>query len=151
MKDFLRYILSLFVLLLCFYSCGSKDKDILRSDILTSKTWKRGIMDKNLSTNPSIPSSYSQGILYAPVSSCQKDDVFHFNPDGELIIDNGPDKCSADEQATQTVNYSYDKINNDLTIGGIKYKVAEMSSTQIKYYVDMPYVTGYSYMVYLLQ
>ena len=148
MKSLVKYFSTIFILLMCFYSCGSKDKNVSNENILTSKSWKRGMTDRNSSTNPT---SNSQEILYAAIPSCQQDDVLQFNSDGKLVINNGSDKCSTDEQATQTVNYSYDKTNNELTIDGVKYKVAEMTSSQIKYYAELSSQTGYSYIVYLLQ
>ena len=115
------------------------------ASVLTSKTWKRGMVDKNPSTNP-----YG-GVQYYPVQNCEKDDTFKFGSNNKLAINQGTNKCNSNEPATKTVSYSYTDSNKELIIDGTKYIVAEESKAQIKYYAPVPTSGGFSNVVFLLE
>jgi hypothetical protein len=150
MNNLGTHLLLGFFLSICLCSCGGKDKNLANANILTSKSWKRGLVDKNPSTNPNLDYG-SNPVLYSAIPTCQQDDILHFSSNSTLTIDNGANKCSSNEQATETVNYSYNETNKEVTIDGVKYQVAEMSSSQIKYYAPLPPPTSYSYIIFLLQ
>lgn len=134
--------LSLFTLF-TFSSCKKDNKN--STDIFTSKTWKRGLTDKNPSTNP--PGK----VLYSPVQNCEKDDTFKFATDGSFIINRSTEKCDLDESQNETDTYTLNRTTRELVISGVRYILAEESSNQIKYYVTIPSQTGYDYLVFLLQ
>ena len=137
-------LLTLLSFIFLFSSC-SKDDETVPSNILTSKTWKRGMVDKNPSSSP------SGSVLYYPVQECEKDDTFRFGSDSKLTVNQGASKCDKNEPASKTVTYSYDEKANTLTIDGINYSVAEMSKSQIKYYIPFASSTGYANYIFLLE
>ena len=140
-----KYLSLLIVLLFAFSSCKKDNKQ--PANILTSKTWKMGLVDENPATNP------PGNILYYPVQDCDKDDTFKFTPDGNLIIDRGTDKCSLDELLTETQTYTLNRSTKELVINGVKFTLAEESTSQIKYYAQIPtpFSTNYQYLIFLLQ
>jgi hypothetical protein len=126
-----------------FLSCKKENKDDL--EILTSKTWKYGLTDHNMATNP------PGVILYHAVQTCEQDDRLVFKPDGRLIINRGYVQCNSSEKAIDTVSYSYDKFNKKLTVDGVVYIIAGESTSQIKYYIATPSASGYNWIVFLLE
>jgi hypothetical protein len=136
-------IIILTVYLIAFSNCKKEEH---QSDILTSKTWKRGSVDLNPSTNP-------QGEhQYYPIFNCDIDDKYTFRKDGNLVIDRGTKKCDPNEIQTETLIYSIDRETNKLIIDSISYILAEESETQIKYYKPVPGGTSLtSCIIYLLQ
>jgi hypothetical protein len=134
--------LSLFTLF-TFSGCKKDNKN--STDIFTSKTWKRGLTDKNPSTNP--PGK----VLYNPVQNCEKDDTFKFATDGSFIVNRNAEKCDPDELQNETDTYTLNTTTKEFVINGVSYTLAEESANQIKYYVAIPSQTGYNYMVFLLQ
>jgi len=136
-------IIILAVYLIAFSSCKKEEH---LSDILTSKTWKRGSVDLNPSTNP-------QGEhKYYPIFNCDIDDRYTFRKDGNLVIDRGTNKCDSIEIRTETLKYSIDRETNKLIIDSIPYILAEESVNQIKYYKPDPSGTSLtSCIIYLLQ
>lgn len=134
-----------FVIIIVFLNACKKDNGEITTSFLTSKTWKRALADKNTSTNP------PGRILYDPRLDCQKDDIYQFSSDGTLRIDKGANKCNQNELNNETLAYTYKKDNKELLIDGKKYTLAEESNNQIKYYTRMPSITGYDYIVYLLE
>lgn len=134
-----------FMLFIVLLSSCKKDNEHEPANILLSKTWKYGMVDKNQSSNP------PGRVLYYAVLNCEKDDTCQFSSNGTLKISRGADKCESSEAISETVSYAYDKSSKELTIDGTKYKLAEESGSQIKYYAPLPYSTNYEYMVFLLQ
>jgi len=140
-KTFLIIILSGFMI--AFSGCKKEEH---LSDILTSKTWKRGIVDLNTSTNPSGDHAY------AIVTDCETDDKYTFHKDGILVIERGENKCEQDDIQTETLQYSIDRENNELIIDGATYILAEESENQIKYYMIVPNGTNLAHnVIFLLQ
>lgn len=132
------------VLLMVVFFCLQCKKDNQRTDILTTGKWKRGMIDKNISSNP------PGRPLYYAVLNCEQDDELTFDPGGTLRINNGADKCDPDEPGTGSMTYSYDKAGKELVIDSVKYTIAEETEKQIKYFAILPSNTGYEYVVYLL-
>ena len=131
--------------LLAIVSLNCKKDNVDSASFLLDKSWKRGISDKNIYSNP------SGRILYAAVSNCQQDDIYDFKPDGTLSITKGTERCNVVELASEVQTYSYNKRTKELTINGIKYKLAEESEDQIKYFAALPAESGSDYMVFLLE
>lgn len=141
MKKF-YYLLFLSVLLL---GCKKeKDQDLM--DILTSKTWKYSLVDKNPTTNGT-----GLNIPFNVLSDCEKDDVFQFKNDGTLIIHSGTNKCAPADTETKTLTYSYNKQTQEILIGGIKCNVLELTKSQFKYKAPVSYQTGYVYVMFILE
>jgi len=116
------------------------------SDILASKTWKRGSVDLNPSTNPIGEHQYY------PIWNCDTDDRYTFRKDGNLVIERGTNKCDSNEIQTETLLYSIDRETNKLIIDSTTYILAEESENQIKYYIAVPNGTNLTnYVIYLLQ
>ncbi len=139
-----KYIILFSLSLIVFSNCKKDDERI--TDILIYKTWKRGIVDLNQSTNPS-------GIVsYEIVHDCDKDDTYKFNPDGNLIINRNTEKCDQNELQTEIFNYTINRTTKELVIDGINYTLAEESQSQIKYYAKIPSGTYFSQnLIFLLQ
>ena len=134
------------IIVLTFFSFLSCKKDGENSsNILTSKTWKKSLNDKNPSTNP------AGTILYYAVKNCEQDDIFKFGLDGNLILNRSTDKCDQTELQTETQTYTINRTTKELIINGTKFTLAEESGSQIKYYASIPAVTGFQYLIYLLQ
>lgn len=119
-------------------------KDKQETHALTTNTWKRGLTDNNISSNP------SGSIVYSPVLNCEKDDELKFNTNGTLIIKKGSDKCDPEEPATASFNYTFNRASKELVIDSIKYTLVEETQNQIKYFAIVPSPTGFNYVVYLL-
>ncbi|KHJ37477.1 hypothetical protein PBAC_23210 [Pedobacter glucosidilyticus] len=131
--------LTLLTLLAC-----NKDEDS-SSTTITSKIWKRALIDKNPSTNPQGAMSY-----YA-VLDCEKDDTFKFESNGNLVINRGANKCETSEDSNNTQTYTLNRANKELLINGARFTLAEESSEQIKYYATLPMASGFSQVIFLLQ
>lgn len=141
MKRQLIPFLILFVFI--FTSC---DKSIVKDEnIFMTKTWKRGIIDKNPNSNP--PGK----IGYYAVLECEKDDTLKFNTVSTLTIEKGQNKCNSTESSTEIIQYTYDNLKNELIMDGVKYIVTEESNGQIKYLAPTPSLTGYDYVAYILE
>ncbi len=129
--------------LIAFSNCN---KEEYLSDILTSKTWKRGSVDLNTSTNPLGEHQYY------PIWNCDIDDRYTFRKDGNLVIERGTNKCDPNEIQTETLLYSIDRETNKLIIDSTTYILAEESENQIKYYIPVPHGTNLTnYVIFLLQ
>jgi len=139
-------ILSMFSLV--FLSCDNDNEKKDEIGILTSKAWKRGMIDKNPSTNPSYMESKT---IYYAVLNCEQDDSFIFSSDGSLVINHGSFLCEEDKNTEEKGTFSYDKTSNKLTINGLEYNVLEITDVQVKYSLNIPSATGYSYLTYMLQ
>lgn len=139
-KFFIILTFSLVVLSNC------KKDDKIAKNILISKTWKRGIVDRNPSSNP------SGTILYEFVQNCDKDDTYKFSSDENLVINRFADKCDPNEPQIETLDYTINRTTKELVIDGIKYTIIEESQNQIKYYIIAPNGANFSsYLVFLLQ
>lgn len=136
-------LLLIFMGALAFTGCKKKD----HKNILTSKTWKRGMTDKNPATNP------DGNVLYYAVQDCDKDDTFKFGTNGQLMLNRGEDKCDPDEVETEVLSYTIDRSAKKITIDGMKYDLLEESNNQIKLALFIPYSTGYQNrtFIFLLQ
>lgn len=131
------------VFMLAFANC-KKNAD-QPATWLTSKIWKRALIDKDPSTNP-------QGAnIYYAVQNCEKDDTFKFGTDGNLAINRGAQKCELNEQQNETQTYSVDRAKKELIINGVKFTLTEETTEQIKYYATVPFATGYQQLIFLLQ
>lgn len=123
-------------------------KDKTTIDILTSKSWKPSINDKNPALTPGIP---GVNVSYYPVQECDKDDTYTFAKNGKLTINYGSNKCVDDQPTTLVLDYSYNRANNELIIDGQKFTVISEKTEQLKYYAPLPHNTGYEYVVHLLE
>jgi len=132
------------ILFTAFIGC-KKDESEEMIDILTSKNWKFGMVDKNAATNPAGTN------IYFAVPECEQDDIFTFRTDGTVLRAYGTKKCAGNDATNKTVNYSFDKQTRELTIDGVKYTVAEENKTQFKYFQVTPGTTGVNNTIYLLQ
>ncbi|OWP63370.1 hypothetical protein CDA63_09185 [Hymenobacter amundsenii] len=130
--------------LLVFAGCEKTTSAPQSQEVLLTKTWKRGMQDKNTSTNPA-------NVIFYPVQSCEQDDTFRFRADGTVLIDRGAIKCSQGESQTVTQAYSINRITNELTLDGQKFKLLEETGQQVKYAAQLSPGTGYSYQIFLLQ
>lgn len=144
MKKLVLVITNMLLVLFLLSSCA-KDDENTPANLLVSKTWKKGVVDKNVNSNP------PGRVFYNPWSDCKKDDLITFDSNGKLTVDQGKVKCESKEPLIRTMSYTYDKVTKQLTIDGALFTVAEESKDQIKYYSHLPSHTGYDYMVYLLQ
>lgn len=136
MKEIFLFILSLAFL---FISCENEGKN--DADFLYSKTWKIGLTDNNPSTNP-------QGqIVYHAPKQCDLDDIYSFQKNGEVLINKGNEKCTADESSSETATFSIDVENKVLTIGNEHFTIVDFNKSQIKYYHSI----SSGYLMYLLQ
>ena len=129
--------------LITFFACNKDENS--SNTIITSKTWKRALIDKNPSTNP-------QGVIsYYAVLDCEKDDTFKFESSDNLVINRGTNKCETNESQNSTQTYTLNRANKELVINGTRFTLVEESSEQIKYYATLPMASGFSQVIYLLQ
>lgn len=137
---------SYFLLLLVLVVSCKKDKNQDLLTILTSKTWKYSLADKNPSTNGT-----GVAIPFNVIAECEKDNVFQFKNDGNLLVQSGITKCAPTDPATKTVTYSYNAQTQELILDGIKCTVLELTKDQLKYKAPVPYQTGYVYVMFILE
>ncbi len=135
--------IGILLVLVAFAGCKKDEQD--PPQILTSKIWERGLIDKNPSTNP------EGDVIYYAVRDCEKDNTFKFDTKGELIINKNDEKCKPNEPQIEIENYSINRAEKQLIINGIEYTLAEESENQIKYYSAISTETGYEYLIFLLQ
>ncbi len=140
--------LSLLILLFVAFASCKKDDD-KASVTLTSKTWKRAMVDKNMSTNP-VTNPAGNVLYYAP-QDFEKDDTFKFSDDGKLTINRGTLKASNDQPQTEVQSYSFVSATQQLTINGEKYTLVEQNKTQLKYYTLLPPVSGFRYLIFIFE
>jgi len=140
----LKFLLLSFI----FIAAISCKKDKTTIDIITSKSWKPSLTDKNPAVNPGIP---GVNLTYYAVQECDKDDTYTFAKNGKLTINHGGNKCGENQPATTVLDYSYDKANKELIIDGQKFTVTSEETEQLKYYAPLPHTTGYGYVVYLFE
>ncbi|WP_106929423.1 hypothetical protein [Adhaeribacter arboris] len=114
-----------------------------------SKTWKRGLIDKNPSTNPP-----GANVYYAVVD-CEKDDTFKFGSDGKLEWFRNNDHCGINETPMVTQTYTFNRKTKELFIDSDKYSdtyiVVEETNSQIKFYIPITRANGVENMIFLLQ
>lgn len=137
-----QFVLAISIIL-ALSSCKKNSNN--PSEILTEKTWKRGLTDKNPSTNP------EGRVFYYGVKGCEKDDTYKFGSDGKLVLNRGSEKCEPSETQNETQSYTIDRTKKEIVINGTKFTLAEESNEQIKYCAALPYNTGYDYLIFLLQ
>jgi hypothetical protein len=140
----INFFLIITFYLVAFSNCKKDDEG--SANTITSKIWKRGIVDLNPSTNP------SGEFLYDPVRACDKDDSFKFGTDGNLVINRNTVKCDEAELQNDTLAYTINRTTKELIIDSVKYTLVEESSKQIKYYVRAPSSANFNrYIIILLQ
>jgi hypothetical protein len=140
----IKFIIIIAIYLVAFSNCKKDDEG--SANTITSKTWKRGIVDLNPSTNP------SGEVLYNAVRDCDQDDSFKFGTDGNLIINRNSVKCDDAELQSDTLTYTINRTTKELVIDGITYTLAEETSKQIKYYALVPSGGSFSgHLIFLLQ
>ncbi len=127
-----------------FTGCEKNTSMPQAKDALLTKTWKRGMQDKNPSANPANASFY-------PVQTCEQDDTFTFAADGTVLIDQGAAKCSQNEPRTVSQSYGINRATKELMINGQKFKLLEETQDQIKYSTELPATTGFGSLIFLLQ
>ncbi|WP_304068436.1 hypothetical protein [Pedobacter glucosidilyticus] len=129
----------LLIFFLSFLSCKKNENSTVN---ITSKVWKPSLTDANTASNPSA------NVQYHPFLNCEQDDTYQFGTNGKLTINHGAIKCEG-EEAIKIVDYSYNRETKELIIDNIKFKVAEESKIQLKYYLVLPEISGYSYIVFM--
>lgn len=134
------------LVLIAFPGCKKENKEN-SSNILLFKTWKRGLVDKNPSSNP-----IGYEVKYNIVNKCDLDDTFKFDSKGKLLINRNADKCDTNELPTETVSYSLDIKTKKFVIDSVEYTLIEESMDQVKYYRLVPGgVSLGKYIIFLLQ
>lgn len=122
----------------------SKDDNKSQLDVLAAKKgWKRSDTDINTNSNPAGMN------LYYPSQACEKDDLYTFSNSNEVTIDNGEEQCNTSEPRTETSPFTLDTDNKKIVIKGITYEVAEITSTQLKFYRAVPATSSFHNVVYL--
>ena len=134
-----------FILIAVLGLTNCKKNKSTSTDILTSKTWKIALNDKNMSTNP------TGTVTYLSVQNCDLDDTFNFGKDGKILINKGAVKCEQNETQNSTQTYILNRTTKEFTINGTKFILAEESSSQIKYYTAIPRASGFQFLIFLLQ
>lgn len=125
-------------------SCEDNTPAPQNTEVLLTKTWKRGTQDKNPSSNPTNASFYL-------VPNCEQDDTFKFAADGTVLINQGAIKCNQNEPQTVSQSYSINRTTKELRINGQKFKLLEETEQQIKYIAELPAATGFGSLIFLLQ
>ena len=142
MKKF--QLLALVVLVIL--SACKKTKTVNALDyLLTSKPWKIATVDNNPATNP------KGTVLYAASPNCMLDDTFAFDNNGEILVRTGKNHCDPNEGESFILYYYHDKTGNSITIDNKTYKIAELSDTQLKYYLVTPTATGFQNEIHIYQ
>lgn len=141
MKEFYIYFI---LIILAFASCKKTNTTTDQSYLLTHKSWKPALTDKNTSTNPEGTAN-----VYHATLNCERDDSYSF--EDKLTINRGDDKCNSSEISPDVSDYTVDFTARKIAIKGITYDLAEVSATQLKYYAPVPTATGYNYIIYLFE
>lgn len=120
MNQFPRLLLlSLFCLTILFSACKKDDGVITKTDLLTSSSWKITA----LTIDPAFPTFDNQGNitgstndLFAMMGDCSKDDIYSFNADKTMSMDEGASKCDNSDPQKNTGSWSFNSDETTLTI-----------------------------------
>ncbi len=132
----MKQLVVLLILNLFFLASCKKDNSGSSSDpmnLLTRKSWKYVLEDKNPGTNPVTGSN-----LYYAVPDCEKDNILQFNIDGKLKESFGSSKCEEGQSDSRAVDYSIDTEGRSITINDVRYELLELSENQLKYSSPVP-------------
>lgn len=125
------------ILIVCCLNGCKKDvpsnPDQEKTILLTSKAWKRSLIDDNPASNP------SGTLTYYPAQQCELDDSYNFGTNTQLTVISGELKCDPDEVGTSSTYYSLDLEAETISISGGTFKLEELSKTQLKYSASIPY------------
>ena len=144
MLNVMRFTRLAIILLIVLTLSNCKKDSESAPNLLTSKTWKYGVIDKNPSTNPPGKNAY-----YA-VHDCQMDHTFKFGSDGKLEQFLNNDDCGVNKTVI-TKTYTYNSKKKELWINEDKFTIAEESNSQIKYYIPITRTNGVENLIFLLQ
>ncbi len=135
MKYFLIIGLSITLL-----SC-SKDPvdDASKKDALTTGIWKlTGHM-----TDYDKDGVYEED-TYTMLASCEKDNIYTFRADGNEIIDEGPTKCISSNPQTRTSSWSFSNNQTRLQLGGVNFRIEELTAPTLRLKGRAPYNVIYT-------
>ena len=149
MKSMNQISRTLFFSLLCvtfLFSACKKDDDVTtKTDLLTSSSWKITA----LTIDPALPTFDNEGNitgstndLFAMLEDCSKDDIYSFNTDKTLSMDEGASKCDNSDPQKSTGSWSFNSDETTLTIKVEEYpetmsileltdKVLKLKSTEV--------------------
>jgi len=138
-----KYFYGIAFLLWLLAACNKNTAvDGSAGDLLTSRPWIPSLTDDNKATNP------KGNVIYFAFLSCQNDDTYTFS-NNQLTLNTGLNHCDVKEAQSTDYNYTIDKVSNTININYIPFTLAEVSATQLKYYMAIPGVSGIQYVVYI--
>lgn len=140
----MKRLLGLLFILSCFAGCKKSGDDKNKLAVLTAQSWKPSLFDNNTTTNP--PGTH----IYQAYLNCEQDDTYHFATNGKLNIDRGAMLCNQ-SNGIEEGDYSIDINHKKIIINGYSFTLAELSSSQLKFYAPIPLVTGYEYLIFIFK
>ncbi len=120
----IKYNLPIFLLIIIFIASSCK-KDISRTELLTTGSWKLIALEASLfgMTTDS----------YAEMEECEKDNLFTFKSDNTLEIDEGPTKCDPDDPQIRKVGpWTLFDNDNKINMDSIDFNILELTETRFK-------------------
>jgi len=131
--------LSLLSITFLFSACKKDDEAITKTDLLTSGSWKMTA----LTIDPAFPTFDNEGNitgstndLFAMMEDCSKDNIYSFNTDKTLSLDEGASKCDNSDPQKSTGSWSFNSDETTLTITIEEYPetmiILELTDKDIK-------------------
>lgn len=119
-----KFIIAIYILI-CVFLASSCKKDVTRTELLTSGTWKLIALQATFlgMTTDS----------YAEMEECEKDNLFTFKTDNTLDLDEGPTKCKPDDpQIRNEGPWTLFENDTKINLDNIDYNILELTESRFK-------------------
>lgn len=109
----------------CLLTASSCKKDISRTELLTSGSWKLIALQTDFFGVPAD--------AYADMEDCEKDNLFTFKTDNTIDLDEGPTKCDPNDPQTRNEG-PWTLFDNDTKINmdSIDFEILELTKSRFK-------------------
>jgi hypothetical protein len=128
----MKKILTLSIILFALYSCKKDDnKPASKSGYLTSGSWI---------VTAAVTDDDGDGTFetdeYADFEPCYKDNLWTFNTNGSVVMDEGATKC--DPSDSQVTTSQWQMVNNEsgLIVGSDSYSILQLDANQVVLKLD---------------
>ena len=128
----MKKILVFSIILIALYSCKKDDnKPATKSDYLTSGSW----IVTAAATDDDGDGTYETD-EYADFEPCYKDNVWTFNTNGSVVMDEATTKCDPSDSQVITSQWHLADNETSLILGSDSYSIVQLDANQIVLKLD---------------
>lgn len=109
-------------------ACNKKEKNLSRSELLTSGSWKLTGSESDNDGNGTYEADDYAGFL-----DCFKDNFATFKSNDQVDIDEGPTKCDPLDPQNETASWMLTNNDNNLVIDGDSYDILELTNSTFRF------------------